>query len=302
MSAQAPTTRQILAQGLAKRRGISEEEAMAILQVLDTKEDADQFQTFMDRVKDNADTLRGLDSGTRSNALQFMAQAPAGGPGDDMSELKKMMREVTIIRETMRGDGGGSDLQKQLGDLQNQIKDMQMKEQAMKLDGIKTSFESQLKTLEEKLSGQISGLNPEGSQGSGITGFIDGLREFNEQKTALKEVLGETTGSGSSTGGLDAKQAAETLKKLGYKVEGPKTIEDIEHMMDDRVKKAVEEAVKTTTDKIKSDEKKMAMLVDLGSSMIDGFMPAITEGAGGEGVARGLSVAKSALKAVAPAK
>lgn len=295
MSAQL-SPQQILAQGLAKRRGIPEEEAMALLTTLDQQENADQLTTFMARVKDSAEVLKSLDPTTRTSALQLMASTPPGG-GDDMGELKKMMREVTIIRETMRGDGGGSDaVQKKIEELTKTISDMKAEEQARRIETLSTSFQTQLKTLEDKLSGQIAGINVNGDTAStGVAQFVDTLKELNATKVELLDTLGVKPDSGSGT---DPVSAAETLKKLGYKVEGPRTIEDIERMMDERVKKAVDEATTRTKDQLKSDEKKMAMLVDLGSSLIDGFMPALTEG--GEGAARGLSVAKNALKAVAP--
>ncbi len=94
---------------------------------------------------------------------------------------------------------------------------------------------------------------------------------------------------------IKVSQSLESLKKLGYRIEGPKTLDEITKEMNETVRKATEQAVKDTTAKLKSDEKKMAMLVDVGNALIEGLLPAITQAQGG--AATGIEVAKNALKA-----
>jgi hypothetical protein len=66
-----------------------------------------------------------------------------------------------------------------------------------------------------------------------------------------------------------------------------------------KIEEAVKQAKDETKAQLKSDEKRMSMLIELGTAAMQGLIPALTEGTGG--AAAGLEVAKTALKAASAA-
>ncbi len=292
------TPRQIIARGIAQRRGIPESEAEAVLALLSKEEGDTQLQTFMNTVKDNAAVIQQLPPDTRSLAMQFMAGASARQPGDDMGDLRKMMREVTVIREAMRGETNGKPdqaTQDKLAELSKTLTEMKEAENKRQLEQVQKDFKERLEKMEaglkEKLDAMAPGTSPE--EKSAIVRAVEDIKAW---KTAEKDVA-EAFGVKPPTGTPEVKisESLESLKKLGYRIEGPKTLDEIQKELTETVKKEREAAVKETEARLRSDDRKMAMVMALGQSALDGILPALIEGA--PGAAAPLEAAKAALKA-----
>jgi hypothetical protein len=230
----------------------------------------------------------------------FAAQAIQ--PKDSVKELKDLALQMTVLREAMRG-GTGTESQKadpaiaeQMAKLTETINKMKEEENSRKLTELEKSFMEKLDKMELNLKDRMSSITPglpTVDEKLTITKFFDQMKEFETTKGSMRELLGVKEGGT----GLDIKTALEEAKKLGYKIEGPKTIDEMEKHLTEQVEKMRKETIEETLKKVQSDDKKIAILVDIGTTAIEAILPAISQGQGG--AAAGIAIAKKALKAAA---
>ncbi len=298
-----PQTGQFLAKYLAKKYNYPPDVAADLVNMVQQREHRDTLNEFMAVVKENREALAYLPPQVQQQVLGGMASAVQLGGGSNneyMSDLRKMMTEMTIIREGMRGgssDGASADMTKKIEELTKKIDDAKAADTAKTIENYQKEVKEELKKLSEEFKAKVSALQPGTpvDDRSFIVRTVEELKAWKDSEANLREIFGGNQQQGGSS--FDITQNVERLKALGFEIKPPKSLDQIEKDFDERMKFIVKDTEEKTTLKLKSDDKKMALLISLGQAALDGFLPALLEGKGG---AETLQAAKEALKSVQP--
>ncbi len=299
MSEKAPPPTSVweqLAEIMAQKHGLDPKEASLWMAAVREKEGI----VFMDEVAKSAPMLKHFDPSLQRDALGVYAMQ-AMQPKDSTKELKDMVMQMTVLREAMRG---GTDATKSTTDpavneelrkLTETINKMKEEENTRRLAELDKSWSEKLDKLgadlKDKISSMASGAAVPIDNKLDLVKAVEQLQALEAAKGSMRELLGvKEAGTG-----VDIKAALEEAKKLGYKIEGPKTIDEMEKHLTEQVEKMRKDTIEETTKKLASDDKKIALLVDVGTAVLESVLPALTQG--GPGAVSGLEVAKNALKA-----
>ncbi len=279
---------------LAEKRGLDPKEAALWVAIARQREGI----TFMDEVTKNAPVLQKLHPSVQRDVLGQYAMASLQ-PKDNFKDLKDLAMQMTVLREAMRG---GTETQKpatdpavneELKKLTDTINKMKEEENTRRLAELDKSWSEKLDKMGADIQSKIAGITPGAAVDTKlpITQAVEQLQELEKAKGSMRELLGVKEGGGE----VNISTALEQAKKLGYTITGPKTIDEMQKELTEQVEKMRKETIEETTKKLASDDKKLTMIVDIGTAVLESVLPAITQG--GPGAVSGLETAKAALKA-----
>ena len=274
---------------LAKKRGIPEAQAETIIEAMKNDYGTETFQRWVSTIALNAETLAKLPPDLRQNMSVVAAQTLAGGGGSG-SAIDDFGAKIAVIKEAFRDDtrppSTDPELRQKIEGLQQLVQEMKDEKTKKEWEEMVGGLQERLDKMQEQMTNQSQ---PKESEDS-IDKLAKDAESIQNRFGKLRELLGIKETAPSTP--LDSEGMKKELLSRGYKVEGPKTIEEVEKALRkewaERETKIKEETLKA----VKSDEKKMSMIVDLGTSLIESVIPVLGKGGG----AKGLEIASKALQ------
>ncbi len=145
-----------LAQISAAKYGMDPHEASLWMRAIQEKEKI----TFMDEIAQNASVIKQFAPGMQRDVLGMYAMQ-AVQPKDSVKELKDMALQMTVLRESLRGDSDGKPdeaTQGKIAELQKTLKEMKEAESKRQPDQIQTEFKERMEKMEKSLTDKLAAM------------------------------------------------------------------------------------------------------------------------------------------------
>ena len=279
----------LLVKAYAKKQGIPDVQAEAIIEAMKEEFGPEGFQKWISTLSLNAETLMKLPPDLRqgmTNLITAQTVGAASGGGDVDAFAQKMAIIRSMLKDETKPPGTDPELRKQIDALQQMVAEMKDEKTKKEYEAWTQGLIERLEKMDEKITAVAT---PQQSEDS-----VDKLAKDAESVTnrfaKLKELLGIKDQPAQTP--LDVEGMKKELAIRGYKVEGPKTPEELEKYFNEKLAETRKLVKEETLKEIKSDERKMGMLVDLGTSMIESVIPILGKG----GSTKGLEIASKALQ------
>ena len=267
---------EMLVRILAKKRGLSEEEARAFLESVKGTDEYDEIKQSLARLIDAGELIQKMPSQVQPLAIPLLMQGVGGGAS---SKAQKIAENVALISAAIRAasDDGSSKI---IEELRKEIQELKEEKARKEYEQIVETIKTYIGELEARVaqleSQSIS--KSEGDEKDSIDRFERDLQKIEQTIEKLKR-LGLIK---EAENDLDVAKAAEILKKMGYKVEPPPSHEQIKIMLEQELKKREEEIRKQLERELGIQEKKLTMAMDLATAIIDGIIAATTSQSQGQ--------------------
>ena len=284
---------EMLVRILAKKRGLSEEEARAFLESVKGTDEYDEIKQSLARLIDAGELIQKMPSQVQPLAIPLLMQGVGGGAS---SKAQKIAENVALISAAIRAasDDGSSKI---IEELRKEIQELKEEKARKEYEQIVETMKTYIGELEARVaqleSQSIS--KSEGDEKDSIDRFERDLQKIEQTIERLKR-LGLIK---EAENDLDVAKATEILKKMGYKVEPPPSYEQIRMMLEQELKKREEEMRRQLGQEMGLQEKKMTMAVDLITAIIDGIVSAsTTPQTGGSEIAKFIQLVRQSLGGV----
>jgi len=273
---------------LAKRKGIPEDEAKLLLESLKQQDDYEEIKQSLAAIADMGEVVGRFPSTVQPLAFPLFAQAMVGGGS---SRAEKIAENVALITAAIKAAYGTDDgaAVKVIEDLRKEIQELKeeqmRREQEAMLQQVEQTFQSvteYIRALEQKIEQLEGNGRREGDE-------LDALESYLEKVERTKEKLKKLGLVKDREDEADFSKAEEILRKAGYRIEKPLTWDNLERMMEEKLKKIREEARKEAMEELKVEEKRLSMIMDLVSVIAGAAFDAASASGGGqsEGVSKG---------------
>ena len=265
---------------LAKKRGLSEEEARAFLESVKGTDEYDEIKQSLARLIDAGELIQKMPSQVQPLAIPLLMQGVGGGAS---SKAQKIAENVALISAAIRAasDDGSSKI---IEELRKEIQELKEEKARKEYEQIVETMKTYIGELEARVA-QLESQSlsrSEGDEKDSIDRLERDLQKIEQTIERLKR-LGLIK---EAENDLDVAKATEILKKMGYKVEPPPSYEQIRMMLEQELKKREEEIRKQLEQEYGIKEKKFTMALDLATAIIDGIIAATTSQSGQSEVSR----------------
>jgi len=278
---------ELLVKVLAKKKGIPEDEARLLLESLKQQDDYEEIKQSLAAIADMGEVVGRFPSTVQPLAFPLFAQAMMGGGSSRAEKIAENVALITAAIKAAYGTDEGAAV-KVIEDLRKEIQELreeQMKrEQEAMLQQVEQTFQSvteYIKALEQKIEQlEGNGRRTEGDE-------LDVLESYLEKVERTKEKLKKLGLVRDREEEADLSKAEEILRKAGYRIEKPLTWDNLERMMEEKLKKIKEEARKEAMEELKVEEKRLSMIMDLVSVIAGAAFDAASGGGQPENVSKG---------------
>jgi len=256
------TMEEAVIKALAKKKGISEEEAQVYVEAFKNEYGEQEFQNLVNTITGVAQAAQNLPPDAQKLLLAAASQHMANSGGGMDESLAKLAAIKALF--------GDSD--DKLKGLEEQIKQLMEEKQ-------KNEFLETVKQLQDNMNAQIQALQQqiqalqENHQNKDeVDVLVEKLNEVEEKKQKLQELLGV-----KQEEKFDVVKAAEELKKLGYEVKEP-TSALMERLkaLEDNQQKLIEQAKKEAREEALRQAEVQKMWIDFGSNVFTAVMDMLT--------------------------
>ena len=191
-------------------------------------------------------------------------------------DLRDFAKDILMLKEGLKilrseDEGGNPELKELSEKLSKLIEELTTaKEEALlqTLEEMRKSLEASYRRLEEALADRER--PPTKEEEDFKTKLVNTIQEAKELVEALKEIgLLQERSSGVSLSKL--KEYEEELRRLGYEVRPPPTMDQIRRMLEEERRRIQEEAEKKAIEKLKLEEKRTMMLLNVLTSIASGI-------------------------------
>jgi len=285
----------------AKRKGMDEEKIKRLWESINKEKDEDieRMKTYLTNVVDLAAIANEMPNGAKEEIMQKipLLAMPPQSTTDTTGRFAKLAEDLLTFREMMRQfekisseDGSESEKEKLLEEIQKLEKKIFETEEDQRFNAIHEKLERLSDTIEE-LKKNDGG---EEKKKDVVDSFLENLEEIEQKKRRFRELglLKEEENK------IDPKKAEEALRALGYKVERPRSVEEMERFFEQKLQEQRELIKKQIQEEEDRKERRMQMMLDLGSTIVDGILSAAGAGAGGEAIQK----FREAIRSAAPSE
>lgn len=259
---------------LARKKGISEEEAKLLAEAIKSDADIADATTTLAHLADFAEVSNKLPNTAQPLATALFTQTLMQQQG---SSTEKLAERIALITSALRAVEKDDGTQKLIDELRNEIKELREekvkkeREEMMKL--LEDSFSSindYIKTLEQKISQLEEGKRTSKDE---IEVIEEAIQRLEKQKEVLKK-LGMVKDADEEK--IDLAKAEELLRKAGYKIERPLTWESLQDYLSREIEKIRKEAKKEAMEELKVEEKRLSMIMDIISVIAGAAIDAVS--------------------------
>ena len=283
----------------AKKRGLNEEQVKRLWDSLKSEKDEEleRMKTYLANVVDLAATANEMPSPAKEEILPKIPLLAMPTQTDTTGRFAKLAEDLLTFREMMRQfekisgeDGSESEKQKLLDEIQKLERKIFEAEQDERFSELHEKLERLADTIEDLKKND----HHEEEKKDVVDSFLESLEEVEQKKRRFRELglLKEEENK------VPLDQAEEILRAHGYKVERPRSVEEMEQFFEQRLKEKEEEIKKRIQEEEERKERRMQMMLDLGSTIVDGILSAAGAGAGGEAIQK----FREAIRGAAPSE
>ena len=277
----------ILIEEYAKRSGMEPARAKAIWNSLKTEEDTDfgHIKDYLANIVDLSEMAQQLPEGAKQNIMPKIPLLAMGGGNDSGTDKWHSLAEnVLTFREMMKTlepatptNGNGEpqkddEIVKKIEALEKEIFEGKQDARFDELKGYIAEISKKIETPEipERVSEPLDV----------VDSFLGNIEELEGKKERFRKV-GLLSEPEQVTTTPD--DAVKILQDKGYRIEKPTTIADVEGFVEQKVKEKETEMRKQILEDEDRKEQRMGMYIDLGTSIVDGILNAVSAKEGGAG-------------------
>jgi len=282
----------------AKRKGMNEEQIKRLWSSLSKEKDEDleRMKSYLTNVVDLAATVNEMPSPAKEEIMPKipLLAMPPQSTTDTTGRFAKLAEDLLTFREMMRQfekisseDGSESEKEKLLNEIQKLERKIFEAEEDQRFSAIHEKLERLSDTIEE-LKKNDGG---EEKKKDVVDSFLESLEEVEQKKRRFRE-LGLLKDEKEKN--IPLEEAEKILRERGYKVERPRSVEEMEEFFEKRLQEKEEEIKKRIQEEEERKERRMQMMLDLGTTVIDGILSAAGAGAGGEAIQKFREAIRSA--------
>jgi len=282
----------------AKRKGMDEEKIKRLWESINKEKDEDieRMKAYLTNVVDLAAIANEMPDGAKEEIMQKIPLLAMPTQTDTTGRFAKLAEDLLTFREMMRQfekisgeDGSESEKQKLLDEIQKLERKIFEAEQDERFSELHEKLERLSDTIEELKKND----HHEEEKKDVVDSFLESLEEVEQKKRRFRE-LGLLKDEEENK--IDPKKAEEVLRALGYKVERPRSVEEMERFFEQKLQEQRELIKKQIQEEEDRKERRMQMMLDLGSTIVDGILSAAGAGAGGEAIQK----FREAIRGAAP--
>ena len=281
----------------AKRRGMDEEQVKRLWDSLKNEKDEEleRMKSYLSNVVDLAATANEMPSPAKEEIMSKIPLLAMPAQTDTTGRFAKLAEDLLTFREMMRQfekisgeDGSENEKQKLLDEIQRLEKKIFEAEQDERFSELHEKLERLADTIED-----LKKNDHHEEKKDVVDSFLESLEEVEQKKRRFRE-LGLLKEEEENKVPLD--KAEEILRSHGYKVERPPSVEEMERVFQQKLQEERELIKKQIQDEEDRKERRMQMMLDLGTTIIDGILSAAGAGAGGEAIQK----FREAIRGAAP--
>lgn len=268
----------------AKKSGMEPERAKAIWQSLQEDNEFSNIKDYLANVVDLSETAKGLPDGARQDIMPKIPLLAMGGmeSSDSSGKWQKIAEDTLMFREMMKtlepapptNDEPKKDdeIVKKIEALEKKIFEGEQDARFDELKGYIAEISKKIETPEipERTSEPLDV----------VDSFLGNIEELEGKKERFRKV-GLLSEPEQVTTSPD--DAVKILQDKGYRIEKPTTIADVEGFVEQKVKEKEAEMRKQILEDEDRKEQRMGMYIDLGTSIVDGILNAVSAQEGGTG-------------------
>jgi len=270
----------------AKKRGLNEEQVKRLWDSLKSEKDEEleRMKAYLANVVDLAATANEMPSPAKEEIMPkipLLAMPPQST--DTTGRFAKLAEDLLTFREMMRQfekisgeDGSESEKEKLLNEIQKLERKIFEAEEDQRFSAIHEKLERLSDTIEN-----LKNNHHEEEKKDVVDSFLESLEEVEQKKRRFRE-LGLLQDEKEKD--IPLEEAEKILRERGYKVERPRSVEEMEQFFEKRLQEKEEEIKKRIQEEEERKERRMQMMLDLGSTIVDGILSAAGAGAGGEAI------------------
>jgi len=289
----------------AKRKGMDEEKIKRLWESINKEKDEDieRMKAYLTNVVDLAAIANEMPDGAKEEIMGKipLLAMPPQSTTDTTGRFAKLAEDLLTFREMMRQfekisgeDGSESEKQKLLDEIQRLEKKIFEAEQDERFNEIHEKLERLADTIED-----LKRNDHHEEKKDVVDSFLESLEEVEQKKRRFRE-LGLLKEEEENK--IDPKKAEEALRALGYKVERPRSVEEMERFFEQKLEEQRELIKKQIQEEEDRKERRMQMMLDLGSTIVDGILSAAGAGAGGEAIQKFREAIRTATPTEEPTK
>jgi len=290
----------------ARKKGMDEEKIKRLWESINKEgdEDIERMKRYLTNVVDLAAIANEMPDGAKEEIMSKipLLAMPPQSTTDTTGRFAKLAEDLLTFREMMRQfekisgeDGSESEKEKLLGEIQKLERKIFEVEEDQRFSAIHEKLEQLSDTIEDLKKNDHNG---EEKKKDVVDSFLESLEEVEQKKRKFRELglLKEEENK------VPLDKAEEILRAHGYKVERPRSVEEMEQFFEQRLKEKEEEIKKRIQEEEERKERRMQMMLDLGSTIVDGILSAAGAGAGGEAIQKFREAIRSATPTEEPTK
>ncbi len=258
------------------KEGYNEDEAMAIVNSAFNDEE-DRAQGESGKIAYSREIVRNAQLEARSALLPWVQVQLQGKKDDFFSEMNNTIVQLKMMEMVLGRGEEEREMSKLMERLANKIEDMRIKaleaeiqhrdKEVEELKEQFKSFKEEIKDLMQRIPQRNSTPREKEDITTRITKDFQKLQEWKELLKELGMVEDRNT--------MDEEEIIEQLRREGYRIKGPPTLEEVQRMVDEEVKKREQEIRQEVEEqKIKKERTRMAMNFIL--DLMDGVMGVVS--------------------------
>ncbi len=279
---------EVLIKAIAKKKGISEEEAQAYVEAFKDTHGEAEYAQLINLAGGIVEAVKDLPPQSQQSLLQLVGNQIMTS-GNSNSDIESLAQKIAIIKTVLGGDD-------------EKVKALEQKIDAILENKQNEQLQQIIQALTEQTSQQIEALKAELSELKGtknrsaIDEIAEEVQDLEEKRKKLQELLGIREQR------EDTDTVITKLKAMGYKVEPPMSAEEFQKLLEERERhwqeKLEQEVKKTRELTAKEMELKIGrekMLTDFAANIIGSFFENITpteKGSIANAIKKGLSALK----------
>ncbi|MCD6211336.1 MAG: hypothetical protein J7J01_10750 [Methanophagales archaeon] len=282
----------------AKRKGMDEEKIKRLWESINKEKDEDieRMKRYLTNVVDLAAIANEMPDGAKEEIMQKipLLAMPPQSTTDTTGRFAKLAEDLLTFREMMRQfekisgeDGSESEKEKLLEEIQKLERKIFEAEQDERFSELHEKLERLADTIEDLKRND----HHEEEKKDVVDSFLESLEEVEQKKRRFRE-LGLLQDEKEKQ--VPIEEAEKILRERGYKVERPRSVEEMEQFFEQRLQEKEEEIKKRIQEEEERKERRMQMMLDLGTTIVDGILSAAGAGAGGEAIQKFREAIRSA--------
>ena len=277
----------VLIEEYAKRSGMEPARAKAIWNTLKSEDDKEfgHIKDYLANIVDLSEMAQQLPEGAKQSIMPKIPLLAMGGGSSDSGTDKwhSLAENVLTFREMMKTleeapttttttTDKGDELVQKIESLEKKIFEGEQDARFDELKGFIGAMSDKIGSIEETKKGEPA------ENADVVDSFLGKIEELESKKERFRKVglLSEPEQTVTSSD-----DAVKILKDKGYRIEKPTTIADVEGFVAQKVKEKEGELRKQILEGEDRKEQRMSMYLDLGISIVDGILGAVSAKEGG---------------------